>query len=173
MSSNEPRIPDPTDAFRRDFAAAERRVAGEIDPGKGAVFAAVLVLALLLSFTLPHAGTANGWDVLVSSEAANDESIKITSQLFGWFAAVFGVGFAVLALVTRRWVFSLIAAGGCFVGSFLGVLAIWSRQTLAPLEAGGGPGAGLVVGLIAMILLFLTWLTIALSHSPIPDNRLR
>ncbi|MCW4353820.1 hypothetical protein ONR57_10975 [Hoyosella sp. YIM 151337] len=167
MSSYEPRIPDPADAFRRDFEAAERRIAGEIDPGKKAVFAAVLVLALLLSFTLPHTGGANGWDVLVRSDAAIGESIKVTSQLFVWFAAVFGIGFSVLALTTRRWVFSLFAAGGCFVGSVLGVLAVWSRQTLGALEAGGGPGPGLVLGLITVIVLFLTWLGIALSHSPL------
>lgn len=165
MSPHEPRIPDPSDAYRREIDAAERRVIGEISAGKSALFAAVLVLALLLSFALPHSGDASGWDVLVRSDVALGESIKVTSQLFVWFAALFGVVFSMLALVTRRWVFSLIAAGGCFVGSFLGVLAIWSRQTLGPLEQGGGPGAGLVLGLLTTILLFLTWLGITLSRS--------
>ena len=42
---------------------------------------------------------------------------------------VFGVGFSMLALLTRRWALAFIALGGSALASATGVLAVWSRQT--------------------------------------------
>ena len=46
--------------FKGDIEAAERRVAGEIDPGARALVIAVAVFVLLLTFVLPHTGDAKG-----------------------------------------------------------------------------------------------------------------
>ena len=92
------------ETFKGDIEAAERRVAREIDPGARALVIAIGVFVLMLSFVLPHAGDARGLDVLTGSEAAIRNGITLPSRVFTWLALVFGVGFSMLALLTRRWV---------------------------------------------------------------------
>ncbi|MFG1781143.1 hypothetical protein ACGFIU_01770 [Rhodococcus oryzae] len=156
---------DPIEQYRKDIDAAERKVAGEIDPGMRAVVVAVAVLVLLLSFMLPHAGSANGWDVLAGDDTAVAESIALPSRIFVWLAMVFGVGVSVLALVTRRWALAWIASAGCAVAFVFGMLAIWSRQTLPPTSTGGGPGIGLILGWIAVLVLTFHWLKVVWSRT--------
>ncbi len=157
--------PDPITEYQKDFEAAEKKIAGEIDPGIRAVVVAVCVLVLLLSFTLPHAGSANGWDVLVYAQPAVDEHIKITSRIFVWLALVFGGVFSILALVTRRWVLAWIALAGTAVSAVFGMLAIWSRQTLPLGEHGAGPGIGLILGWITVMVLTFHWLKVVWSRT--------
>ncbi|WP_433612337.1 Rv2732c family membrane protein [Prescottella agglutinans] len=157
---------DPMAEYEKDFEAAEKKIAGEIDPGVRAVVVAVCVLVLLLSFTLPHAGSANGWDVLVYAQSAVDEHIKLPSRIFVWLALVFGGVFSVLALVTRRWVLAWIAVAGTAVSAVFGMLAVWSRQTLPLAESGSaGPGIGLILGWITVIVLTFHWIKVVWSRT--------
>lgn len=143
------------DDFKGDIEAAERRVAREIDPGVRALVIAIGVFVLLLSFVLPHTGGAKGWDVLAGSQAAIREGVTLPSRVFTWLALVFGVGFSMLALLTRRWAMAWIALAGSLVASLSGLLAVWSRQTaLAPHP---GPGIGLIVAWIAVIVVTYNW----------------
>ncbi|AMW20558.1 hypothetical protein NJBCHELONAE_40660 [Mycobacteroides chelonae] len=151
--------------FRRDIDAAEKKVAGEIDPGARAMVVAVLVFALLLTFVLPHTGHARGFDVLVNGAIADQESVRVPSRIFVWLAMVFGVGFSMLALLTRRWVLSWIALAGSFVASVIGMLAIWTRQTAG--AGHPGPGIGLVVAWIAVILLTFHWARVVWSRTAV------
>jgi hypothetical protein len=147
--------PDDFEAYKADLEAAERRVAGEIDPGARALIVAILVFVLVASFILPHTGGARGVDVLMGSATATDVAIALPSKLFSWFALVFGVGFSMLALLTRRWTLAWIALAGTAVSIPLGMLAVWSRQTAA---AGlPGPGIGLVLAWVTAILLAFHW----------------
>lgn len=160
--------PEPADAhefddFKGDLEAAERRVAREIDPGSRALTIAILVLVLLVTFVLPHAGGARGLDVVIGSDAAISNGIALPSRVFGWIALVFSVGFSMLALLTRRWALAWIALAGSTVASFLGMLAVWSRQT-AP-EGYPGPGVGLVLAWLAVIMLAYNWARVVLSRS--------
>jgi hypothetical protein len=141
--------------FKGDIEAAERRVAREIDPGARALVIAIAVFVLLLSFVLPHTGGAKGWDVLAGNEAAIRDGISLPSRVFTWLALVFGVGFSMLALLTRRWALAWIALAGSMVTSLLGLLAVWSRQT-AP-EPHPGPGFGLIVAWLAVIVVTYNW----------------
>ena len=143
------------DAFKGDIEAAERRVAREIDPGARALVIAIAVFVLLLSFVLPHTGSAKGWDVLVGDAAATANGVALPSRVFCWLALVFGVGFSMLALLTRRWALAWIALAGSTVSSFTGLLAVWSRQT-APANH-PGPGIGLIIAWIAVITLAVNW----------------
>jgi hypothetical protein len=143
------------ETFKGDIEAAERRVAREIDPGARALVIAIGVFVLLLSFVLPHTGDARGLDVLTGSEAAIRNGITLPSRVFTWLALVFGVGFSMLALLTRRWALAWIALAGSTVTSLLGLLAVWSRQT-AP-DAYPGPGIGLVVAWLAVIVVTVNW----------------
>jgi hypothetical protein len=141
--------------FKGDIEAAERRVAREIDPGARALVIAIAVFVLLLTFVLPHTGDTKGWDVLVGDDAAIRNGIALPSRVFGWLALVFGVGFSMLALLTRRWGLAWIALAGSTVASFTGLLAVWSRQT-APAHH-PGPGIGLIIAWLTVIVLAVTW----------------
>ncbi|MBW8710561.1 MAG: hypothetical protein JF631_05660, partial [Mycobacterium sp.] len=130
-------------------------VAREIDPGARALVIAIAVFVLLLSFVLPHTGDTKGWDVLVGDDAAIRNGIALPSRVFCWLAIVFGVGFSMLALLTRRWGLAWIALAGSTVASFTGLLAVWSRQT-APAHH-PGPGIGLIIAWLTVIVLAVTW----------------
>jgi hypothetical protein len=143
------------DAFKGDIEAAERRVAGEIDPGARALVIAVCVFLLLLSFILPHTGDARGWDVLVGDDTAIRNGIALPSRVFTWFVLVFAVGFSMLALLTRRWALAWIALAGSTIASFVGLLAVWSRQTAPGHHP--GPGIGLILAWLAVIVLTINW----------------
>ena len=151
------------DAFRTDIEAAERRVAREIEPGARAVVVAVLVFVLLGSFILPHTGDVRGWDVLFGSHGAGAAAVALPSRVFGWFALVFGVGFSMLALMTRRWALAWIALAGSAIASAVGLLAVWSRQTVA--AGHPGPGVGLIVAWITVMLLTFHWARVVWSRT--------
>ena len=93
--------------------------------------------------------------MLVGNDAAIASGIALPSRVFGWLALVFGVGFSMLALLTRRWALAWIALAGSTVASFTGLLAVWSRQT-APAPH-PGPGIGLIIAWIAVIVLTFHW----------------
>ena len=141
--------------FKGDIEAAERRVAGEIDPGARALVIAIGVFVLLLSFVLPHSGAARGLDALIGGDAASAAGITLPSRVFTWLALVFGVGFSMLALLTRRWALAWIALAGSTVATLLGLLAVWSRQT-AP-DQYPGPGIGLILAWIAVAVVTFHW----------------
>ena len=151
------------DALRAEIEAAERRVAREIDPGIRGVVVAVLVFVLLGSFILPHTGGVRGWDVLFSSHGADAAALALPQRVFTWLALVFGVGFSTLALMTRRWSLAWIALAGSAIASVTGLLAIWSRQTVA--VGHPGPGVGLFVAWIAVILLTFHWARVVWSRT--------
>ncbi|MEU0494442.1 hypothetical protein [Mycobacterium sp. NPDC006124] len=162
--SREERQPN-FDEFKGDIEEAERRVAREIDPGARALVVAVLVFVILLSFVLPHTGSARGLDVLVGSDAALREAIALPSRVFTWLILVFSVGFSILALLTRRWGLAWIALAGSAVACPIGMLAVWSRQTVA--EPHPGPGIGLIVAWIAVILLSFHWARVVWSRTAV------
>ena len=155
--------PGEFDAFRDDIEAAERRIAREIEPGTRALVVAILVFVLIGSFALPHTGDVRGWDVLFSTHGAGKAALALPSRVFSWLALVFGVGFSMLALLTRRWALAWVALAGSAVASAAGLLAIWSRQTVA--SGHPGPGVGLIVGWIAIILLTFHWARVVWSRT--------
>jgi hypothetical protein len=153
------------DDFKGDIEDAERRVAREIDPGARALVVAILVFIILLSFVLPHTGSARGLDVLVGDGAAIKEAIALPSRVFTWLVLVFSVGFSILALLTRRWGLAWVALAGSAVACPIGMLAVWSRQTVA--EPHPGPGIGLIVAWIAVILLTFHWGRVVWSRTAV------
>jgi hypothetical protein len=155
MGRNGKTDPGDFDAYRSEIEAAERRVAREIEPGARALVVAVLVFVLLGSFILPHNGSVRGWDVLFGVHGAAAAAVGLPSQVFAWLTLVFGVGFSILALLTRRWAVAWVALAGSMLASGTGMLAVWSRQTV---PAGHpGPGVGLVISWITVILLTFHW----------------
>jgi hypothetical protein len=162
MSRNEPNR-GAFDAFRDDIEAAERRIAREIDPGARALVVAILVFVLIGSFILPHTGNVRGWDVLFATHGSGAAAVALPSRVFAWLALVFGVGFSMLALLTRRWALAWVALAGSAVASAAGLLAVWSRQTVA--SGHPGPGLGLIVAWITIILLTFHWARVVWSRT--------
>jgi len=162
MSQNEPNRGE-FDAFRDDIEAAERRIAREIDPGARGLVVAILVFVLIASFILPHTGDVRGWDVLFATRGSGAAKLALPSRVFGWLALVFGVGFSMLALLTRRWALAWVALAGSAVASAAGLLAVWSRQTVA--SGHPGPGVGLVIAWITIILLTFHWARVVWSRT--------
>ena len=161
-------VPEPAgdcEAFRAELEAAERRVAGEIEPGTRGFVVAILVFVLVVSFILPHTGGARGVDVLMGDDTAISAGIALPSRIFSWLSLVFGVGFSMLALITRRWTLAWIALAGSAVGSAIGLLAVWSRQTAA--HGHPGPGIGLILGWITMILLTFHWARVVWTRTEV------
>ncbi|MGW5918003.1 Rv2732c family membrane protein [Nocardia fluminea] len=154
--------------FRGELDAVECRIAGEIDPGARALVVAGAVFVLLISLVLPTAGAARGFDVLLDTEVAGVEHIGLPSRIFVWLVIVFGVGFSLLALTTRRWVLAWIACAGSAVGSVFGVLSIWHRQTpgLGNYQ-GAGPGIGLILGTLAIMVLTFHWVRVVWSRTAV------
>lgn len=156
---------DDFEAYRAEIEAAERRVAGEIEPGARGIVVAILVFVLVVSLILPHTGSVRGLDVLVADDNAVSAGIALPSRIFTWLSLVFGVGFAMLALTTRRWTLAWIALAGTALASALGMLAVWSRQTAA--EGLPGPGIGLIVGWLTVILLTFHWARVVWTRTAV------
>ncbi len=131
-------------------------VSRRVDLGPGALVAAVAVLVLLLAAVLTWTGLgASGWQVVLGAPGVTG-----LPRLFGTLAVVFGVLGTAVCLITGRWVAVFVTAAGCAVASVTGLWAIWSQNT----AAGAGPGAGLWLALLAMIVLAVRWASYALSR---------
>jgi hypothetical protein len=151
------------DALRTEIEAAERRVARGFDPGPRGFLVSILVFVLLGSFILPHTGDVRGWDVLFGSHHAAAGAVSLPSRVFAWLALVFGVGFSMLALLTRRWALAWVALAGSAIAGAAGMLAIWSRQTVAAGQP--GPGWGLIVAWITVLVLIYHWARVVWSRT--------
>src|SRR4029450_4401712 len=89
----------------------------------------------------------------------------LPSRVVLWLALVFGVGFSMLALLTRRWALAWVALVGSGLASVFGMLSVWSRQTAA--AGAPGPGVGLVIAWIAVILLTFHWARVVWSRTAV------
>ncbi|HET9117759.1 MAG TPA: hypothetical protein VFN75_06765 [Pseudonocardiaceae bacterium] len=154
--------PDPEGiaGLRAEIDAVERSALRQVDPGGRAVVISGAIMVLLLAVTLPWVGHASGWDVL-SGMADPADRVGLLPRMFGGVALGLGIGFSVLALVTRRWGLVWASALGCTYCVLDGVWAIWSRQTV---HDGPGPGVGLVLAVLAVTVLAVQWLRLALSR---------
>ncbi|MGH3984063.1 MAG: Rv2732c family membrane protein [Pseudonocardiaceae bacterium] len=154
--------PDGIAELRAEIDAVERSALRHVDPGARAAVLAGAIMVLLLAITLPWVGDASGWDVLRGTANPGDR-VGLLPRLFGAVALGFGVVLSALALVTRRWGLVWASALGCTYCALDGVWAIWSRQTVDGPD-GPGPGIGMVLAVVAVMVLAVQWLLLALSR---------
>lgn len=152
------------DEFKDDIEAVERRMAREFDPGPRALVLAIVLFVVLLSFVLPHTGGTRGWSVLVGDADAIRDGVSLPSRVFVWLVLVFSVGFSMLALLTRRWALAWLALAGSAVGSAVGLLAVWSRQTAV---GHPGPGIGLILAWLAVMVLTYHWARVVWARTAV------
>ena len=145
--------------LRDEIDAVERAVLRRVDPGAKAVTASVAVLVLLVALVLPWIGPHSGLEILrgTTDPAAQ---VGVLPRLFAGVAVGFGVVLSALALVLRRWGLVLACALGCAYGALDGMWSIWSRQTVE----GAGPGAGMVLAAVAMLVLAAVWFRLAVTR---------
>lgn len=142
-----------------ELAGIARGIEQRTDPGSTALTVAVAVLVLLATLALPYTGSVPGWQVL----AGLAPDLGVLPRLFTFTALGFGVVGSALALATRRWGLAWVCAVGCGFTVVDGVWAIWSRQTVVP-DGGTGPGIGLVIAVVAVLVLAVSWVRIALRR---------
>jgi hypothetical protein len=146
--------PDDLASLEAELAEAERRVVHDIDPGTTALPVAVAVLVVVVALMLPWTAGVPGWQVL-----AGVANFGVLPRLFTVTAVGFGALGSAVALATRKWAAAFVCAVGCGFSVVNGVWAIWSRQVNVP-QGGSGPGIGLVLAVLAMVVLTACWVRI-------------
>jgi hypothetical protein len=147
------------DRLTEDGDAIGRKVARTVELGRRGFVISLLVFVLVVGQVLPWVGDRVGWQVLFGQGGP-------LPQLFAVTSTVIGVLCSVLALGTRRWWLTWVCAMGGWFSSVDGLLAVWSQQSSGANNAvGGGPGIGMVVALVAIILLAGNWMRSAFSRS--------
>jgi hypothetical protein len=152
---NEDRSPDDLGALEAELAEVERTVVRRVDPGATALVVTVAVLAVLGALLLPWTGGVPGWQVL-----GGEADFGLLPRLFTVTSVGFGVLGSAVALATRLWAAAFVCAVGSGFSIVNGVWAIWSRQVNV-LQGGTGPGVGLVLAVLAMVVLTACWVRIA------------
>lgn len=152
---------DPEDpALRDEIDDVERTALRTVDPGARAVVIAAAVMLLLVATLLPWIGGASGWEVLRGTTGPALD-VGLLPRLFAGVALGFGVVLSALALLSLRWGLVWVCALGCAYAVVDGIWAIWSRQT----TDGPGPGVGMVLAVLAVLVLASQWLRLAWSRS--------
>lgn len=149
--------------LRDEIDEVERCTVRTVELGTRGFVIAVAVFVLLLGHILPWMGGANGLDVLLGQHDATGRA-SMVPRLFAVTSAGFGVLASVLALTTRRWWLAWACALGGWFASVDGILAIWSRQSSAG-QGASGPGIGLIIAELAMVVIAVQWLRTAWSRS--------
>ena len=130
-----------------------------VELGRRGFTIAVGVFALVVGLVLPWAGGHAGWEALLGEAGP-------IPQLFAATSTGFGVLASALALATRRWWLTWVCAVGGWFAFVDGILAVWSQQSSSLGGASGtGPGIGLVVATVAMLVLAVHWMQVAWSRS--------
>ena len=135
---------------------ARSGVPGDVDFGPGVVVAAAAVVVLLVALVLPWTSAgASGWDLVTGVPGES-----ILPRLFVSFALIFGAIGTLASIATRRWAIVFVTAAGSAVSSVTGLWAVWSQNTAGRT----GPGVGLVLALVCMVVLAFRWASYAFSR---------
>jgi hypothetical protein len=155
--------PDPSDdemaALQSEIDQVERDVVRHIQPGAWAMVIAVGAFAVLVAQVLPWVGSNTGWQVLLG-QFDPAYRVSVLPRLFAGSSLLFGVLTSALTLATRRWELAWVCALGCAFAVVHGIWAVWSRQTSGTV----GPGVGLVLAVVAIVVLAVQWLRLAFSR---------
>ncbi|SFB37719.1 hypothetical protein SAMN05216266_109189 [Amycolatopsis marina] len=147
------------DELAADVDAVVSRAARTVDLGRRGFVIAVASFALIVALLLPWVGDYAGWQVLAGDGGAIPRLFAVTSTLIGIVASA-------LTLATQRWWLAWVCAVGGWFASVDGVLAIWSQQsTPATGVAGDGPGAGMILAVVATVILAGNWMSAAWSRT--------
>jgi uncharacterized membrane protein len=148
--------------LRQEIDDVERRTVRSVELGGRAVIISIAVFVLIIGHVLPWMHGANGLDVLLGRGDATGKA-SMVPRLFAATSAGIGIFGSALALITRRWWLAWACALGGWFASVDGILAIWSRQSSAG-QGASGPGIGLIIAELAMIVIAVNWFRTAWSR---------
>ncbi|MEC3973995.1 Rv2732c family membrane protein [Amycolatopsis sp. H20-H5] len=135
------------------------RASKTVELGRRGFTIAVLTFVLLVAQILPWVGDHAGWQVLLGQGGG-------IPQLFAATSTGIGVVASALALASRRWWLAWVCAAGGWFATVDGLLSIWSQQSShAGGAVGAGPGYGMVIAWVAMIVLAVNWMRTAFSRA--------
>ncbi|OLR95201.1 Rv2732c family membrane protein [Actinokineospora bangkokensis] len=165
---------DPGKAYeqlRADVEARGTATVRTVDLGVRALVIAVAVFALIVGLVLPWVhtpgGDALGFEILFGFGPAEQLGVLSVPRLFAFTSTLFGILASALALNTRRWGMTWIAAIGGWFAAVDGLLAIWTEQSLVRgTTPGPGAGLGMVIAEAAMVVLAILWFRTAWSRDP-------
>lgn len=152
-------VPEELAELDKELAGVVRRVERRIEPGGLAFGVTFAMLLLIVALILPWTGDAQGWEILSGAR-----TFGALPHLFTLTSLGFGLVVSALALATRWWSLAWLTACGCGISVINGVWAIWSRQT-GVLTGGTGPGIGMIMAVVAVVVLAGTWARIAGARS--------
>ncbi|MFF5988652.1 Rv2732c family membrane protein [Prauserella flavalba] len=142
-----------------DVDAAVSKAVRTVELGRRGFAIAVAVFGLVVGLVLPWVGEHFGWEVLAGEGGA-------IPRLFATTSTVFGVAASALALATRRWWLTWVCAIGSWIAAVDGLLAIWSQQSSSASGApGDGPGVGMIIAVVCMVVLGVQWVRVAWSRN--------
>ncbi|MGI5129188.1 hypothetical protein ACQEVB_20450 [Pseudonocardia sp. CA-107938] len=151
-------VPAELHALDAELRGAEQAFLRRTDPGPTALLISVAMLVLLVGLLLPWVGYTPGWSVL-----AGLAPLGPLVRLFTFTSLAFGLVLPALALATRLWALAWLCAVGGGIASINGLWALWTRQVGVPIGE-PGPGIGMVLAVVAMVLLAANWARIALRR---------
>lgn len=158
---NDPENDEPPEVaeLRAEIDEVERAAARRIELGRRGFVIACMVFALIIAQLLPWVEDLAGWQVLAGDGGA-------MPQLFAATSAGFGIVVSALTLLTRRWWLAWVCAVGSCIATVDGMLAVWSQQSSGVSGLPGeGPGIGMILALVLMIILAVNWLRAAGSRA--------
>lgn len=151
-------VPEELHALDNELRSAEKAFQRRTDPGATALLISVAMMLLLVGMLLPWVGYAPGWYMLAGIEQHGP-----LVRLFTFTGLGFGLVCSALALATRLWALAWLCAVGGGIASINGLWALWTRQVAVPLGE-PGPGIGMVLAVVAIVLLAANWARIALRR---------
>ena len=147
--------PDDLASLEAELAEVERRVVRRVDPGATALPVTVAVLVLVVALMLPWTGGVRR----LAGPRGRRELRGAAPAVHVHGASGSGCSARRSALATRLWAAAFVCAVGCGFSVVNGVWAIWSRQVNVP-HGGSGPGIGLVLAVLAMVVLTACWVRV-------------
>lgn len=149
-------------ALRAELDEVEHRVTRHVEPGRWVMTVAVCSFVLLVAAALPWVDGHGGWQVLLG-QVDEPGRIGLLPRLFSASSLLFGVVLSAVTVFVRRWELVWLCSFGCAFSFVHSIWAVWSRQT----SGDSGPGPGMVLALLAILILAVQWLRLAFSR-PVP-----
>lgn len=155
--------PDELAALRAEIDEVEQRVTRHVEPGRWVLVIAGASFVLLVAAALPWVDGHSGWQVLLG-QVDQPGRIGLLPRLFSFSSLLFGVALSAVTVFVRRWELVWLCSFGCAFSVVHSIWAVWSRQT----SGDSGPGFGMVLALLTILVLAVQWLRVAFSRPPQP-----